>query len=76
MKRKHEVARLREEVSGNGLLKPGEGPQLGMTLDQYLLYHHAIHLKDCSWMGVLTVKNPVDMWIYQEIIWEVKLCIC
>jgi len=72
MKRNDEVARLREEVSGNGLLKPGEGPELGMTLDQYLVYHQTIHLKDCSWMGVLTVKNPMDMWIYQEIIWEVK----
>jgi cephalosporin hydroxylase len=44
-----------------------------MTLGQWLLYHQIdiIGLK-CTWMGVCTLKNPCDAWIYQEIIYEVK----
>lgn len=26
----------------------------------------------CKWMGVRAMKNPLDAWIYQEIIYEVK----
>ncbi|MFN2606527.1 MAG: CmcI family methyltransferase [Acidimicrobiales bacterium] len=28
--------------------------------------------EDCSWMGVQTWKNPLDAWIYQEIVHEVR----
>lgn len=34
-----------------------------------LFYYHA---GDLNWMGVRTVKNPNDLWIYQEIIFEQK----
>lgn len=27
-------------------------------------------LSDAQWMGVKTLKNPLDFWVYQEIIWE------
>ncbi|MBU1669549.1 MAG: cephalosporin hydroxylase family protein [Actinobacteria bacterium] len=45
-----------------------------MTLAQWLVYHQQeVHLKDnCSWMGIITYKNPLDIWIYQEIIHEVQ----
>lgn len=34
-----------------------------------LFYYHA---GDLNWMGVRAVKNPNDLWIYQEIIMEQK----
>jgi cephalosporin hydroxylase len=44
-----------------------------MNLAQWLLYHQKnIVFEKCHWMGVRTLKNPLDVWIYQEIIHEVK----
>ena len=44
-----------------------------MNLRQWLLYHHKnVVFTKTSWMGVRTLKNPFDAWIYQEIIYEVK----
>ncbi len=46
---------------------------LQMTLRDWLLRHQQdIIFNKCSWMGVPTVKNPLDAWVYQEIIFEVK----
>jgi cephalosporin hydroxylase len=42
-----------------------------MNLEQWLLYHQSqIVFRQCSWMGVRIYKNPLDAWIYQEIIYE------
>lgn len=47
--------------------------RLNMTLRQWLVYHHKeIVFKNNYWMGVKALKNPLDCWIYQEIIYEVK----
>ena len=27
---------------------------------------------EAHWMGVRSLKNPLDAWVYQEIIWETK----
>jgi len=44
-----------------------------MRLDQWLEYHQKnIAFKECYWMGHRAQKNPMDAWIYQEIIYEVK----
>ena len=44
-----------------------------MTLREWLLRHQQeIVFSKCSWMGVGTLKNPLDAWVYQEIIHEVK----
>lgn len=44
-----------------------------MSLRQWLLYHQRnIVFNKCYWMGVPALKNPLDAWIYQEIIYEVK----
>lgn len=44
-----------------------------MTLREWLLRHQKeIVFEQCSWMGVRTVKNPLDAWIYQEIMFEVQ----
>jgi len=44
-----------------------------MTLKKWLLYHHKnIVFGRCSWMGIPVFKNPLDCWIYQEIIHEIR----
>jgi cephalosporin hydroxylase len=44
-----------------------------MSLRQWLLYHQRnVVLKECHWMGVRALKNPLDAWIYQEILCEVR----
>ncbi len=55
-------------------VKDGEGESLNMTLAQWSVNHQVRVLLqgECKWMGVTTFKNPLDMWIYQELIFEVK----
>jgi cephalosporin hydroxylase len=44
-----------------------------MTLREWLINHQKnIVFSKCSWMGAKTLKNPLDTWIYQEIIYSVK----
>lgn len=44
-----------------------------MTLRQWLLYHQRlVDDRKCRWMGVRAGKNPLDAWIYQEIIHDIK----
>jgi len=44
-----------------------------MTLRDWLLYHQRqVGFTECRWMGVRAWKNPLDAWIYQEILFEVK----
>ncbi len=41
------------------------------TLREWLIYHHKeIVFNRMKWMGVRILKNPMDLWIYQEIIFE------
>jgi cephalosporin hydroxylase len=44
------------------------------SIREWLLYHtNEIMLSGkCHWMGVEALKNPLDAWIYQEIVYEVK----
>lgn len=47
--------------------------RLRMSLSRWLIYHQKeIVFEKCRWMGVKALKNPLDAWIYQEIIYEVK----
>lgn len=47
--------------------------RFNLTLKSWLLHHQkTIVFKKCSWMGIRAMKNPMDAWIYQEIIYEVK----
>jgi cephalosporin hydroxylase len=44
-----------------------------MSLAKWMLYHQDnIVFDKVHWMGVRTLKNPLDCWIYQEILWETK----
>lgn len=43
------------------------------TLREWLLYHQKeIVFNQMTWMGVKIWKNPLDAWIYQEILFDVK----
>jgi len=44
-----------------------------MSLRQWLIYeHNEIESSRCHWMGVPAIKNPLDAWVYQEIIYKVR----
>ena len=52
---------------------PGYARRLGLTLAEWLVYHHeSVLFERVSWMGVKALKNPLDCWIYQEVLWEVR----
>lgn len=54
-------------------MRPAYRRRFRMRLGQWLVYHNqAIAFTHCSWMGVQTLKNPLDAWIYQEIFYEVR----
>ena len=56
-----------------GPMRRDYGRRLGMSLRQWLLYHHhEILHRQCYWMGARALKNPFDAWIYQEILYEVQ----
>ena len=45
----------------------------GMTLADWMIRHHEeIVFDQVTWMGVKAYKNPLDCWIYQEIVHEVR----
>ncbi|MDQ6625634.1 MAG: class I SAM-dependent methyltransferase, partial [Verrucomicrobiota bacterium] len=52
----------------------GENPlraQLDMTLREWVeRYQREIVFENVRYRGVLTWKNVLDLWVYQEIIWE------
>jgi cephalosporin hydroxylase len=44
-----------------------------MTLRDWLLRHQReIVFRECRWLGVTTYKNPLDAWILQEIVCDVR----
>ncbi len=43
------------------------------TLREWLMYHHQkIVFDKMFWMGVKILKNPMDLWIYQELLYKIK----
>lgn len=46
---------------------------LRLSVRQWLLYHQRnVIYEYCTWMGLKALKNPLDAWIYQEILHEVR----
>lgn len=44
-----------------------------MTLRDWLIYHQEeVVVDQCYWMGIPALKNPLDAWIYQEILFETQ----
>src|SRR5206468_688046 len=53
--------------------EPAYARTYAMSLAKWMLYHQDnIVFDKVHWMGVRALKNPLDCWIYQEIIWETK----
>lgn len=47
--------------------------RFALSLEAWLAYHQRqVVFEQCSWMGVRTLKNPLDVWIYQELIHRVQ----
>lgn len=47
--------------------------RLNMTLEDWFIHHEQnVVSRQCRWMGVPAWKNPMDAWVYQEIIHEVR----
>jgi cephalosporin hydroxylase len=42
------------------------------VVDFHRLYYDAEVWKDTYWLGVPIQKCPLDLWVYQEILWEVR----
>jgi cephalosporin hydroxylase len=55
-------------------IRPDYRSRMRMTLGRWISYHHSEILwnQQCRWLGVNTMKNPLDAWIYQEILFETK----
>lgn len=53
--------------------RAGPGAAKGAITDQFhRLYYDSMAFADTYWLGITTLKCPLDMWAYQEIIHEVK----
>ena len=45
----------------------------GMSVADWMIHHQEnIVFDHVHWMGVKALKNPLDCWIYQEILWQVR----
>lgn len=38
----------------------------------WLTYHRSTYWHDTRWLGAQAVKSPLDLWVYQEIVWETR----
>jgi cephalosporin hydroxylase len=55
------------------LRRPEYHRRFKMSLRKWLMYHQEeIVFKQVKWMGHRVMKNPLDAWIYQEIIYDVQ----
>jgi len=56
-----------------GIGTPGIREGERTIIDQFhRLYYDSVVFSNTSWLGVTALKCPLDMWIYQEIIHEVR----
>jgi len=47
--------------------------RFSMSLRQWLVHHQTrVVFDQCHWMGVPSLKNPLDAWIYQEMLFELR----
>jgi cephalosporin hydroxylase len=59
-----------------GLLAPGDGWREEVTAGCHRLYYESGEAggtwKDTRFLGVTTWKVPLDLWVYQELLWELR----
>ncbi len=46
--------------------------RFSLTLRQWMVHHQGVVFDKCHWMGIHAWKNPLDAWVYQEIIHETR----
>ncbi len=57
----------------NNSIRKDYSKKYSKTLRDWLIYHHKeIVFDKMTWMGTKILKNPLDLWIYQEIIFKIK----
>ena len=65
--------RRKTDVSGKPLRNAEYERAYRMPLREWLIYHQKeIVFESVTWMGMKIWKNPLDAWIYQEILHEVR----
>jgi cephalosporin hydroxylase len=63
----------KEKISEKPLRRKYYQKRFEMSLRQWLIYHQReIVFNQVTWMGTPTFKNILDVWIYQEIIYEIQ----
>ena len=73
-----ELGTLKQLVYGALFRRGVYSPELKLDITEQfhkLYYDSALYggtWRDTTWMGVKTVKCPLDMWVYQEILHEVR----
>lgn len=61
------------KISAKPLRRKSYQKRFEMSLRQWLIYHQReIVFNQVTWMGTPTLKNILDAWIYQEIIYEIQ----
>lgn len=60
-------------VAAKGVLWRGLDPWVRRMFHK-LYYHHYRHQtwEDTRWLGSRVLKNPFDLWSYQEVVWETR----
>lgn len=67
------VNRVKRLIHARYPARKGQDKKFKMTLAQWYVKHQESVLGgSCTWMGITAFKDPLDMWIYQEIIHEVQ----
>src|SRR5215208_2244298 len=67
--------RVREELSDirwrRRFMPPEYARPWRMAISDWLVFYYRDVLSaDSHWMGVRSLKNPLDAWVYQEIVYE------
>ena len=69
----HPVYFFRQLVRGSTPTRSHYRDRFRMTLKEWFLKHEReIVYQEPRWMGVRIIKNPLDTWIYQELIYNVQ----
>jgi cephalosporin hydroxylase len=71
------IGKLRREVSDAAWRARSMPPEYRrrwrMRIGDWLIhYYREVLLRDSHWMGVRCLKNPLDAWVYQQIVYETR----
>ena len=70
---RHPMHSIRQLFRGSVPTRSHYRDRFRMTLKEWFLKHEReIVYQEPTWMGVRIIKNPLDTWIYQELIYRVR----